>query len=554
MTDCTRYPAWKKLRAHQKDMARMSMRVLFAEDAKRHKRFSLEAAGILLDYSKNRISGVTMKLLEEVVREARLGDAIEAMFGGKKINRTEGRAVLHTALRNRANTPVLVDGVDVMPTVNEVLARMRVFTDSVRNGEWVGHTGKRITDVVNIGIGGSDLGPVMVTQALRPYWQPSLRAHFVSNVDPTQIVDVLAGLDAETTLFIVASKSFATPETLLNAHVARRWLVEQAGSDDAVARHFVAVSTQTDKVRAFGIDTAHMFEFWDWVGGRYSIWSAVGLPVALMVGMDHFETFLSGAHAMDLHFRTAPPEKSLPVIMALLSIWYNDFWGAESQAVFPYDQYLARLPAYLQQLEMESNGKRVTLAGKPSRCQTGPIIWGEPGCNGQHAFFQLLHQGTRLIPADFLAAAESQHPVDHQHEVLLANCFAQTQALMVGKTRDEAKEELTRAGLSGKKLAALLPHKVFPGDRPSNTLLYRKLDPHTLGALIALYEHKVFVQGIVWNINSFDQWGVELGKQLAGPIGDDLLGESGIVRYDSSTNGLINACKQLREDTEAGSV
>lgn len=528
-------------------MARIPMRYLFAEDANRFKRFSLETAGILLDYSKNRITDMTLRLLMGLVREAHLADAIEAMYSGQKINRTEGRAVLHTALRNRANIPVLVDGQDVMPGVNAVLARMRVFTDAVRNGVWLGYTGKRITDIVNIGIGGSDLGPVMVAQALKPYWQAGLRAHFVSNVDPVQIVDVLAGVEAETTLFIVASKTFATQETLLNAHVARHWLVEQAGNEAAVARHFVAVSANAEKVRAFGIDTANMFEFWDWVGGRYSIWSAVGLPVALMVGMDGFEAFLSGAHVMDQHFRTAAPEKNLPVIMALLSIWYNDFWDAESQAVFPYDQYLARLPAYLQQLEMESNGKSVTFAGKASRCSTGPIIWGEPGSNGQHAFFQLLHQGTRLIPADFLAAAESQRPVDHQHEVLLANCFAQTQALMSGKTRSEAKEELVRAGCTGEKLAMLLPHKVFPGNRPSNTLLYRKLDPRTLGALIALYEHKVFVQGVVWNINSFDQWGVELGKQLAGVIETDMVGDRKITAHDSSTNGLINACKHMRQ-------
>ena len=546
MPDCSRFPAWKKLKAHQKDMARISMRYVFAEDAKRFERFSQQAVGILLDYSKNRITGQTMRLWTELASEAGLSAAIEAMFGGQKINRTEDRAVLHTALRNRANTPVLVDGRDVMPEVNAVLARMRTFTDTVRNGSWLGYTGKRITDIVNIGIGGSDLGPVMVTQALKPYWQADLRAHFVSNVDPSQMIDTLAEVDPETTLFIVASKTFTTPETLLNAHVARRWLIDQAGSKEAVARHFVAVSTNTEKVEAFGIDKAHMFEFWDWVGGRYSIWSAVGLPVALMVGMDRFEDFLSGAHAMDEHFRTAPPERNLPVIMGMLSIWHNDFWDADSQAVFPYDQYLARFPAYLQQLEMESNGKSATFAGKPSRCQTGPIIWGEPGGNGQHAFFQLLHQGTRVVPADFLIAAESQRPVDRQHEALQANCFAQTKALMLGKTREEAKDELMRSGVTGKKLAMLLPHKVFPGNRPTSTLLYRQLDPYTLGTLIALYEHKVFVQGAIWNINSFDQWGVELGKQLTGGIETDLAGDQKVSGHDSSTNGLINACKRLR--------
>ncbi len=548
MPDCSRFPAWKKLKEHQKDMQRISMRYLFAEDANRFERFSLQAGGILLDYSKNRITALTVRLWLELAKEARLSDAIEAMFSGQKINRTEDRAVLHTALRNRDHTPVFVDGRDIMPDVDGVLARMRTFTDEVRNGNWLGYTGKRITDIVNIGIGGSDLGPVMVTQALKPYWHRDLRAHFVSNVDPSQMIDTLAEVDPETTLFIVASKTFTTPETLLNAHVARRWLIDQAGSEAAVVRHFVAVSTNTEKVQAFGIDKEHMFEFWDWVGGRYSIWSAVGLPVALMVGMDHFEDFLSGAHAMDQHFRTASPERNLPVIMGMLSLWHNDFWNAESQAIFPYDQYLARFPAYLQQLEMESNGKSVTFDGKTSRCQTGPVIWGEPGGNGQHAFFQLLHQGTRTVPADFLIAAESQRPVDRQHEVLQANCFAQTKALMLGKTRDEAKAELMRNGVTGKRLEMLLPHKVFPGNRPTTTLVYRKLDPYTLGALIALYEHKVFVQGAVWNINSFDQWGVELGKQLTGGIETDLADDKQITGHDSSTNGLINACKHLRRN------
>ena len=547
MTDCTRFPVWKKLQAHQKAMAPIAMRQLFAEDASRFKHFSAQAGNILLDYSKNRITDTSMKLLRNLATQADLSGAIEAMFSGQKINRTEGRAVLHTALRNRANTPIYVDGQDIMPLVNGVLARMRIFTESVRTGQWLGYSGKRIADIVNIGIGGSDLGPVMVTQALQPYWQPGLRSHFVSNVDPSQIFETLAVIDPETTLFIVASKSFGTPETLLNAQVARRWLVAKAGDESAVAKHFVAVSTHTEKVRAFGIDTAHMFEFWDWVGGRYSIWSAVGLSVAVMVGMDHFEAMLAGGFAMDEHFRQSPFDQNVPVIMALLGIWYNDFWHADSQGVFPYDQYLARFPAYMQQLDMESNGKSVTLSGKSVRCQTGPIIWGEPGCNGQHAFFQLVHQGTRLVPVDFLAAAESQRPNGHQHEVLLANCFAQSKALMLGKTRAAAKQELQLAGLSGEPLAALLPHKVFVGNRPSNTVLYRKLDPYTLGALIALYEHKVFVQGVVWNINSFDQWGVELGKQLAAVIEEDLINDQPITEHDSSTNGLINTCKQLRQ-------
>jgi glucose-6-phosphate isomerase len=546
MNDCTQFPAWKELRDHKRDMAKIQMRFLFAEDPKRFKRFSMDAVGILLDYSKNRITNTTMRLLTQIALDAELPGAIEAMFGGEKINRTEGRAVLHTALRNQSDNPVLVDGEDVMPLVRGVLARMRVFTDAVRNGEWLGHTGKRITDVVNIGIGGSDLGPVMVTQALTYYAQTGLKAHFVSNVDPSQMMETLAVVNPETTLFIVASKTFSTPETLLNAQSARRWLVKQLGTEKAVAKHFVAVSTNTKKVHAFGIDVTNMFEFWDWVGGRYSIWSAVGLPVALMIGMDNFEELLAGGYAMDEHFRSAPLEKNMPVIMALLGIWHNDFWNADSHAVFPYDQYLGRLPAYLQQLDMESNGKSVTFDGKQVHCQTGPIIWGEPGCNGQHAFFQLVHQGTRLVPADFLVAVESHHPVEHQHEVLLSNCFAQTKALMRGKTRDEARVELIRAGMTGDSLEALLPHKVFPGNRPSSTLLYRKLTPRTLGSLIALYEHKVFVQGVIWNINSFDQWGVELGKQLAGAIESGLLSDERVTEHDSSTNGLMNACKRMR--------
>lgn len=550
MSDCTQFPAWKELKDHKRDMAKIQMRFLFAEDPKRYKRFSMEAAGVLLDYSKNRITNTTMRLLAQIALDAELPEAINAMFTGEKINRTEGRAVLHTALRNQSDQPVYVDGEDVMLLVRGVLARMRQFTETVRSGEWLGYTGKRITDIVNIGIGGSDLGPVMVTQALTYYAQTGLRAHFVSNVDPSQVMETLAAVDPETTLFIVASKSFTTPETLLNAQAARRWLVKKLGAEAAVAKHFVAISTNTKKVQAFGIDTANMFEFWDWVGGRYSIWSAVGLPVALMIGMDNFEEMLAGGYAMDEHFRSAPLEKNMPVIMALLGIWHNDFWNADSHAIFPYDQYLGRLPAYLQQLDMESNGKGVTFDGKVVHCQTGPIIWGEPGCNGQHAFFQLVHQGTRLVPADFLVAVESHYPVDHQHEVLLSNCFAQTKALMRGKTRDEARVELVRAGMTGDRLEELLPHKVFPGNRPSSTLLYRKLTPHTLGALIALYEHKVFVQGVIWNINSFDQWGVELGKQLAGAIESGLLSNERVTEHDSSTNGLMNACKRMRSSAK----
>lgn len=547
MTDCTHLPAWQALNTHFKHVADINMRSLFNDDAQRFEKMSLSAVGLLLDYAKNRITDKTLPLLIELAQQALVNEAIRAMFDGERINSTEGRAVLHTALRNRSNRTVPVEGHDVMPQVNSVLARMHDFTEAVRNGSWLGYTGLRITDIVNIGIGGSDLGPVMVTQALQPYWHAGLRVHFVSNVDPSHIVETLAQVPAETTLFIVASKTFGTPETLLNAHVARKWLLEQAQDDSSIAKHFVAVSTHTEKVRAFGINTANMFEFWDWVGGRYSVWSAVGLSVALMIGMDKFEQFLSGGFAMDEHFRTAPLSQNMPVIMAMLGIWYNNFWGTESHAVFPYDQYLARLPAYLQQLDMESNGKKVTKQGKPVQCSTGPIIWGEPGTNGQHAFYQLLHQGTRLIPVDFLAAAESQRPLGQQHHILIANCFAQSKALMMGKTAEEVQAELKQTSMSEEQIAALLPHKVFPGNRPSNTLLYRQLDPYTLGAIIALYEHKVFVQGTVWHINSFDQWGVELGKQLALGIETDLLSESQAQNHDASTNGLITAFHALRE-------
>ena len=546
MSDPTLSPAWRALKAQRKALAKTAMRDLFAEDKKRFERFSLSAAGILLDYSKNRITPDTMKRLVKLARTSQLQTAIEAMFDGVAINLTEHRAVLHTALRNPSRQPVFVEGKDVMPDVRKVLAHMKKFTQAVRSGKWRGHTGKRITDLVNIGIGGSDLGPVMVTQALTPYWQKGLAPHFVSNVDPTHISETLRRLDPETTLFIVASKSFGTPETLLNAQVARRWLVAALKDEAAVARHFVAVSTHAEKVRAFGIDTANMFGFWDWVGGRYSVWSAVGLSVALMIGMDNVEALLDGAFTMDQHFRTAPLAQNMPVIMGLLGIWYNNFWDAHSHVVLPYDQYLARFPAYLQQLDMESNGKSVTRTGKPVHYATGAIIWGEPGTNGQHAFYQLIHHGTRLIPADFLAAAESHNPIDQQHQVLLSNCFAQSKALMLGKTRAEVRAELTAANLDRAELKALLPHKVFPGNRPSNTLLYRKLDPHTLGALIALYEHKVFVQGMIWDVNSFDQWGVELGKQLAGAIEQGLVNPGETSSHDSSTNGLINTCKTLR--------
>ncbi|MDD5242368.1 MAG: glucose-6-phosphate isomerase [Sulfuricella sp.] len=546
MSALTRSPAWTALKAHQKTLSATHLRELFVSDPQRFDRFSLEACGILLDYSKNRINAETIKLLMTLAQDANVKGWRERMFSGDKINSTEGRAVLHTALRNRSNRPVMVDGQDVMPEVRHVLARMREFSESVRAGQWKGYTGKAISDIVNIGIGGSDLGPAMACQALAPYGKPGLNAHFVSNIDGTQIAETLKRLNPETTLFIVASKTFTTQETMTNAASARAWLLRSAHSETAVAKHFVAVSTNARAVADFGIDTNHMFEFWDWVGGRYSLWSAIGLPIAVYVGMDNFEALLQGAFEMDEHFRNAPPEANMPMILALIGVWHANFCNAHSHAVLPYDQSLARFPAYLQQLDMESDGKRVTRNGKAVDYTTGPVIWGEPGTNGQHAFYQLIHQGTRLVPADFIAPVESQHPLGEHHAILLSNFFAQTEALMKGKTAEEARTELEAAGMKGAALKELLPHKVFPGNSPTNSMLFQKLDPKTLGALIALYEHKIFVQGIVWNINSFDQWGVELGKQLAQKILPELAGKNPVASHDSSTNGLINHFKQRR--------
>lgn len=545
MSTLTQSPAWQALQDHHQSMAGVHMRNLFAQDSKRFDKLSLEACGLLLDYSKNRVTEESMALLTDLARQAQVEERRAQMFAGEKINITEDRAVLHVALRNRANTPIEVDGEDVMPPINAVLEQMRGFTREVREGSWRGYTGKRITDVVNIGIGGSDLGPLMVCEALRPYKHPEINIHFVSNVDGTHIVETLKRVNPQTTLFIIASKTFTTLETLTNAHTARAWFLEAAGDETAIAKHFVAVSTNTEKVAEFGIDTRNMFEFWDWVGGRYSLWSAIGLSIALYIGMDNFEALLEGAHEMDQHFRSAPLEANMPVILALLGIWYTNFFKAESHAIEPYDQYMHRFSAYLQQLDMESNGKHITLDGQSMDYATGPIIWGEPGTNGQHAFFQLIHQGTRLIPADFIASIDSQNPVGDHHKLLLANFFAQTEALMRGKTEQEARAELQSEGLSGEALENLLPHKLFEGNRPTNSILFRKLDPRTLGALIALYEHKVFVQGVIWNINSFDQWGVELGKQLAKVIQPELADESEVSSHDASTNGLINHYKRL---------
>ncbi len=546
MSSLTESRSWQALLAHRRSLAGVHMRDLFQGDPQRFERFSLAFDDILFDFSKNLITGETLALLLDLARQADVPAWIGRMFGGEEINFTEHRAVLHTALRNRSNRPVLVRGRDVMPAVNGVLAHMRAFSEAVRGGAWKGYSGKPISDVVNIGIGGSDLGPAMVTEALTPYGKPGLNCHFVSNVDGTHLSETLRSLDPETTLFIVASKTFTTQETLTNARSARDWLLAHAPGAEAVARHFVAVSTNGEEVAKFGIDTANMFEFWDWVGGRYSLWSAIGLPIAVAVGMDRFEALLGGAHAMDEHFRAAPPERNIPLVAALVGLWYNDFFGCETHAILPYDQYLRRLPAYLQQLDMESNGKRVDRTGRAVDYPTGPVIWGEPGTNGQHAFYQLIHQGTRIIPADFLAPAETHNPLGDHHPILLANFFAQPEALMRGKTEAEAAAELAAAGLSEEEARRLAPHKVFPGNKPTNSILFRRLDPQTLGALIAFYEHKVFVQGVIWNINSFDQWGVELGKQLARAILPELSGAARVDSHDGSTNGLINHFKSLR--------
>ena len=543
----TELPAYAQLQAHYDALSNRHMRDMFAEDGDRFAHFTRQFEDILLDFSKNRITDETLNLLLQLAEQAGLTDAIGKMFSGDVINQTEGRAVLHVALRNRSNTPILVDGRDVMPDVNGVLARMNSFTERVRSGSWTGYTGAGITDVVNIGIGGSDLGPVMVTEALRPYADDhKLRVHFVSNVDAVHIYETLQTVRPETTLFLIASKTFTTQETMTNAQTARQWFLDQGGSEGDIAKHFAALSTNKQAVEAFGIDPDNMFGFWDWVGGRYSLWSAIGLSIALYVGFDNFEELLAGGHAMDEHFRHTSPDQNLPVVLALMGIWYNNFFDAQTQAILPYDQYMHRFAAYFQQGDMESNGKSVDRTGQPIDYQTGPIIWGEPGTNGQHAFYQLIHQGTKLIPCDFLAPAISQRPIGEHHKILMANYFAQTEALMNGKTEDEAADELRKAGKSESEIAALAPFKTFPGNRPTNSILFRKLTPRTLGSLIALYEHKIFTQGVIWNIFSFDQWGVELGKQLASRILPELQDDRPVDTHDSSTNGLINAFKTIR--------
>lgn len=543
----TNTQAWKALEAHQSQLANTTIADLFKQEQNRFNDYSLSFENqILVDFSKNKINQETLKLLRQLAKESALDEAINAMFTGEKINRTENRAVLHTALRNRSNTPVYVDGKDVMPEVNAVLAKMSAFCDRVISGEWKGYTGKAITDVVNIGIGGSDLGPYMVTEALRPY-KNHLNMHFVSNVDGTHIAETLKKVNPETTLFLVASKTFTTQETMTNANSARDWLLAAAKDNSAVAKHFAALSTNGKAVAEFGIDTNNMFEFWDWVGGRYSLWSAIGLSIALSIGFDNFEALLSGAHEMDKHFRTAPLEKNIPATLALVGLWNTNFLGAQTEAILPYDQYLHRFAAYFQQGNMESNGKYVDRNGDVIRdYQTGPIIWGEPGTNGQHAFYQLIHQGTMLIPCDFIAPAQSHNPLGDHHSKLLSNFFAQTEALAFGKTKEEVEAEFVKAGKSLDEVKDIVPFKVFTGNKPTNSILVQKITPFVLGALIAMYEHKIFAQGVIFNIFSFDQWGVELGKQLANRILPELADKENVSSHDSSTNGLINQFKAWR--------
>ena len=537
---------WSRINSHYLQLKSRHMKDLFERDKNRFKTLSVRFEDILLDYSKNIITGETIRLFCELAEEMDLRDAINSMFSGEKINETEKRAVLHTALRNRSGDPVLVNGKDVMPLIREELEKIKIFTEKIDSGEWKGYTGKSITDIVNIGIGGSDLGPVMVTEALKPYWKEGLNVHYVSNVDGAHLAMTLNKIRRETTLFLIASKTFTTQETMTNAVSAKTWFLNSDAKNEHIKKHFVAISTNKTKVRDFGIDTGNMFGFWDWVGGRYSLWSSIGLSIACMIGYNRFIELLEGAHAMDIHFREAPLDKNLPAILAFLGIWYNNFFEAESYAILPYDQCLHRFPAYLQQGDMESNGKSMDRSGQPVQHQTGPIIWGEPGTNGQHAFYQLIHQGTKFIPCDFLAPAISHYPLADHHNKLLANFFAQTEALMMGKTRKTVIEELKSEGKTDSEIEKLWPFKVFEGNRPTNSVLFKKLTPRTLGSLIALYEHKIFAQGVIWNIFSFDQWGVELGKQLAGAILPELEKEDPVKSHDNSTNGLINTYKKMR--------
>jgi glucose-6-phosphate isomerase len=547
-TNPTQTRSWQKLARHFEKIKDVEMRDLFAKDPDRFNRFSIRFNHILVDYSKNRVTEETLALLLALAGEVSLKDAIGQMFDGQKINEIENRAVLHIALRNPDNTPITVEGTDVMPQVNAVLKKMKAFSNKLICGEWKGYTGRQITDIVNIGIGGSDLGPVMVTEALRSYAKKNITVHFVSNVDGTHITETLKQLNPETTLFMIASKTFTTQETMTNAFAARRWFLDSAGDQAHIAKHFVALSTNTEEVETFGIDKDNMFIFWDWVGGRYSLWSAIGSAIACYIGFENFEELLQGAFEMDQHFKTAPFEKNIPVILALLGIWYNNFFGAQTEVILPYDQYLHRFPAYFQQGNMESNGKSVDRSGKKIAYQTGPIIWGEPGTNGQHAFYQLIHQGTKLIPADFLAPAISHNSIGDHHNILLSNFFAQTEALLNGKSEDEVMAELKKQGKPDEDIKRLTPHKMFDGNKPTNSILFKQLTPRVLGSLIAMYEHKIFVQGVIWNIFSFDQWGVELGKQLAQKILPELKDDKPVDSHDSSTNGLINTFKEMRPE------
>ncbi len=544
MASLTDSPAWRALAAHHERIAPLHMRDLFADDAGRFRRFSIRLGDLLLDYSKNRLTAETVELLAALAREADVEGWRGRMFAGERINTTEGRAVLHTALRDRSGSPVLVDGEDVSPRIGAVLRAMGEFSQAVRGGAWKGATGRPVTDVVHIGIGGSGLGPAMVVAALEPYRKPDLAVHFVSNVDGSQLAGTLAGLDAETTLFLVASKSFTTQETMTNAASARAWLGDRLGSG-AAGRHMAALTANPGAAAAFGIDPERVFAFWDWIGGRYSLWSACGLAIAIACGMERFEELLAGAHAMDRHFLESPPAANMPVMLALLGVWYSAFFGARAHAVLPYDHHLGRFPAYVQQLDMESNGKGVTRDGEAVHGPTAPVVFGAPGTDGQHAFYQLLHQGPEMVPADFIAAAESHAPLDGHHAILLAHFFAQSAALMKGRNEEEARRTLQAEGLAGEALERLLPHRGFPGNRPSNSILARRFDPHTLGMLIALYEHKIFVQGVIWGINPFDQWGVELGKDLAGALLPEVDGGAAAGSHDSSTTGLIDHYKRL---------
>jgi len=542
----THLAAWKALEAHRSELGSAHMRDLFAADAARFDKFHLRFDEILLDFSKNIVTGKTIGLLRDLAREAGVPEMARRMFAGEKINTTENRAVLHVALRNRANTPIVVDGADVMPVVNAVLAHMKRFCHEVRSGAWKGYTGMEITDVVNIGIGGSDLGPVMVTEALKPYGHDRIRVHFVSNIDGTHLAETLKKVNPETVLFLVASKTFTTQETMTNAESAREWFLAAAKDKAHVARHFAALSTNAAEVAKFGIDTANMFGFWDWVGGRYSFWSAIGLSIALYIGFDRFEELLEGGHAMDRHFLETPLESNLPATLGVLGVWYNNFLGAQTHAILPYDQYMHRFAAYFQQGDMESNGKSVTRDGEPCLWSTGPVLWGEPGTNGQHAFYQLIHQGTKIIPCDFIAPVETHNALGQHHRILLSNYFAQTEALLKGKTPAEVRHELAGSKMSAAELDRLVPQKTFAGNKPTNSILVQKITPRSLGMLVAMYEHKIFTQGVIWNINSYDQWGVELGKQLAKAILPELDGPAPVASHDSSTNGLINDYKRRR--------